>query len=121
MNAGSKTPDLQRHREALGGSRSGVSGRWSWLVTLGVMALAPALGAVAASASPPPRVSRFVAAQVPESVAGAHLRWLLKASTRLPIGDAEPRGHFSKWFLWAPGESPAELNAALLRRAAGRR
>jgi len=45
MNAGSKTPDLQRHHEALGGSRSGVSGRWSWFATLGVMALA--LGAVA--------------------------------------------------------------------------
>src|SRR3954471_13932042 len=59
----------------------------------------------------------------PDSVAGGQLRWLL-ASSWLPIGDAELRAHFSKWFLLAPGQSPAELNAGLegaAHRAAGRR
>jgi hypothetical protein len=82
-------------------------------VALAGVAFALPVSAVASPASPPPRVSRFVAAQVPESVAGGQLRWLLEASTRLPISDAELRAHFSKWFLLAPGQSPAELNAAL--------
>src|SRR3954447_17609629 len=112
MTAGSKTPD-SRHRGALGGALSGVLGRWSWLVLLSVIALAVPVSAVASPASPPARVSRVVAAQVPESVAGGQLRWLLEASTRLPISDSELREHFSKWFLSAPGQSPAELNAAL--------
>jgi hypothetical protein len=82
-------------------------------VASAVIALALPLSAGASPASPSPRASRFVAAQLPESVAGNQLRWLLEASARLPISDAELRTHFSKWFLLAPAQSPAELNDGL--------
>src|SRR3954471_471837 len=112
MTAESKTPD-PRQRGPQRGAPCGVLGRWSWLLARAVIALALPVSAVASPASPPPRVSRFVAAQVPESVVGGELRWLPAACARLPIGGGELRAHFSKWFLAAPGQSPAELNAGL--------
>src|SRR4051812_11257138 len=108
MTAGSKTPH-SRHRGAHRGARSGVLGRWVWLGVFAVSALVVPVSAVASPASAPPRASRLAAAQVRESVAGGQLRWLLAASTRLPIGDAELREHFSKWFGLAPRQSPADL------------
>src|SRR4051812_23529445 len=112
MTAEPKTPDPRRFRARDGALTRGV-GRWWWLLALAACALLLAVSAAASRATPPARVPRLVARQVPDSVAGGQLRWLLEASTRLPISDTELREHFSKWFLLAPGQSPAELNAGL--------
>jgi hypothetical protein len=94
MTTRSKTPDPRQLR-AKGEELTGGVGRWSWLLALAVGGLVLPVSAVASPATPPARVPGLVATQVPDSVAGAQLRWLLKASSRLPIGDAELRALLS--------------------------
>src|SRR4051794_8052945 len=48
------------------------------------------------------------ATELPDSRAGRQMSWLLAASTRLPVPEAEPRAHFA-----LPGYGPAEVNAFL--------
>jgi dienelactone hydrolase len=72
--------------------------------------LAAAVPSQAAARSPAPQLG---STQLPDSSAGRQLDWLLAASARLPVSDAELRAHFSEWFLSSPGLSPAAINAAL--------
>jgi hypothetical protein len=85
---------------------------------LAVTALAALWGVVvpASAASPTdnrPTDERFVATELPNSPAGRQLRWLIDASARLPLSEAELRAHFAKEFLAMPGGSPAETNQGL--------
>jgi dienelactone hydrolase len=50
---------------------------------------------------------------LPDSRAGRQMSWLLAASTRLPVPEAELRAHFAPEFLALPGYGPAEVNAFL--------
>ena len=68
---------------------------------LAVTALVALWGVVApATAAAPsanrPTDERFVATELPNSPAGRQLRWLIDASARLPLSEAELRAHFAK-------------------------
>ena len=85
---------------------------------LAVTALVALWGVVApATAAAPsadrPTDERFVATELPNSPAGRQLRWLIDASARLPLSEAELRAHFAKEVLAMPGFSPAEANKGL--------
>jgi dienelactone hydrolase len=84
--------------------------RWS-LALVAVAALTLLLGAAPARAAD----ERFVATELPDSPVGRQMSWLMEASTRLPLSDAELRAHISEPFLALPGASPAELNQGLGR------
>src|SRR3954470_5827322 len=100
-------------------TRTGSFRRWSAAAALlAASAFALLLGAVPSQAAPRAVGPVLVAAQLPDSPAGRQLRWLLEASARPPLSDGELRGACSKWFLATPGQSPAELNAALATVAA---
>src|SRR3954466_7324954 len=95
-------------------TRTGSFRRWSAAAALlAASAFALLHGAVPSQAAPRAAGAALVAPHLPDSPAGRQLRWLLEASAQPPLSDAELRAHFSKWFLSAPGQSPAELNAAL--------
>jgi dienelactone hydrolase len=65
------------------------------------------------AAAPPPPDQPFVATQLPDTVAGRQVAWLLEASARLPIPEEEIRAHFTRSFLALPGVSPADINRLL--------
>jgi dienelactone hydrolase len=97
---------------------TGLSRRWPGAVALlAASAFAPLFGAAVSQAAPVTASAALVAPQLPDSPAGRQLRWLLDASTRPPLSDAEVRAHFSKWFLSAPGQSPADISTALATTA----
>src|SRR4051812_47988065 len=77
--------------------------RRTGLLTVAAIVLLMILNAAAAQAS----------TQLPDSHAGRQMSWLLEASKRLPIPEAEVREHFAPGFLGRPGFGPAELNAFL--------
>jgi dienelactone hydrolase len=77
-----------------------------------VAVLAGVAGPAPSQAAPPP-AGRFVATEVLDSPAGRQLAWLIDASTRLPISEAELRAHLTKAFLTLPGTSPTMLNRSL--------
>jgi len=113
MTAGSRTPGTRRRGRHIG-ALTCCSGRWSSLMAVAaVSALVLLTSAVLSRAASSPPAPRLVATQLSNSTAGRQLRWLLQASTRLPLSDPELRAHFSKWFLLTPGQSPGEINAAL--------
>jgi predicted dienelactone hydrolase len=77
------------------------------------VALVVLLAAAPASAAAPATTDRFVATELPDSPVGRQTRWLIEASARLPLGDAELRAHCADAFLSSPGASPAEINDVL--------
>lgn len=56
-------------------------------------------------------VDHFVATVPPESAVGRQLRWVIAASSRLPLSEADLRAHFSQAFLAAV--SVAQINSTL--------
>jgi hypothetical protein len=76
------------------------------------------LAALAAVAAPSPAVpapadDRLVATTAPDTPAGRQLGWILDASARLPLGEAELRAHFSASFFSLTRVSPPELDEGL--------
>jgi dienelactone hydrolase len=80
---------------------------------LTVAALVLVFGAAPSQAAAPLASDRFVATELPDSQVGRQMGWLIEASARLPLSDAELRAHFTKAFLDSPGASPAEINQIL--------
>ena len=84
-----------------------VVGRIAGGFVAGVVSVTLALGAIAAAepAGTSPRdtaragTSGFVTTDVPDSPAGRQTRWLIDASTRLPLTGAQLREHFSARFV----------------------
>jgi dienelactone hydrolase len=80
---------------------------------LAATALVALLGVVVPARAASPHDDRFVTTTLPNTPAGRQLHWLVEATTRLPLSEAELRAHFAQAFLAMPGYSPARTNAYL--------
>ena len=67
---------------------------------------------VGSRTEPHRRPERFVATELPATPVGRQMRWLIAASTRLPLSEQEWRAHLAKELLALPDASPAQLNKA---------
>jgi dienelactone hydrolase len=78
--------------------------------SLFVVAAVALLATAPAQAKPP---ARFVAAELPPTLAGEQAAWVIDASGRPPIAAAELREHFRDSFLAQPSSTPAAINRVL--------
>jgi beta-lactamase class A len=79
------------------------------LATL-LMTAAPSMALPAAAAAPAP--GTVAAPPIPDTPVGRQLAWLIQASRRLPLSEAELRAHIEPGALTAAG-GPAGMNGAL--------
>src|SRR4051794_39536449 len=111
--ASTSTPYEENRMAARFRTLRGFSRRWSAGAALAASGFALLPGAAPSQAGARAPGPGLGASPRPQSPAGRQLGWLLQASARPPLSDAELRAHFSKWFLSTPGQSPAEINSAL--------
>jgi ORF 12 gene product N-terminal len=89
------------------------------LVLVAVGAMVVMLLTVSSRTEPSRMPERFVATELPASPVGRQMSWLIAASARLPLSEAEWRAHLAKELLAPPGASPAQLNKGLQKTTDG--